>query len=317
MEYLLWIEKYRPKKFNQILGQNKIINLIENMIENGSFPHLILSGNSGTGKTSTVQAIINKLYGKNNTFMVMKLDASDDRGISAVREEIKGFAEKLSFLNKGIKVIILDEADSMTFDAQFALRRIIEKYSDTTRFCLICNYENKIISPIKSRCLNLRFLPIKKEYILEKLIYVCEKENINYEDGTLEVISELSKGDLRKSINLLQSISMSTKNINPTICYNTLGYLDTNIINKIINLLLSKKYDLNFKYKKIDKYIIRNGISLSLFLSQLTPVLLEKIIDLEDDKIATYLSELSNLEHMVSISTFGKLYIISLIAIFN
>ena len=98
----------------------------------------------------------------------MKLDASDDRGINSVRDEIKGFAEKMTINNKGIKLIILDEADSMTFDAQFALRRIIEKYSKTTRFCLICNYDNKIIPAIKSRCANFKFNPIKREFIEKK-----------------------------------------------------------------------------------------------------------------------------------------------------
>ena len=115
------------------------------------------------------------LYGKNKVFMVMRLDASDDRGINSVREEIKGFAEKMTISNKGVKLIILDEADSMTFDAQFALRRIIEKYSDNTRFCLICNYENKIIKPIKSRCVDIRFYPIMKRCIVNKLKEICKE----------------------------------------------------------------------------------------------------------------------------------------------
>ena len=148
---MIWIEKYRPDNFDDIVGQEKNINIINKMIEGGSFPHLLLHGKSGTGKTSTIMSIANKLYGKNKAFMMIKLDASDDRGINTVREEIKGFAEKMTPFNTGIKLIILDEADSMTFDAQFALRRIIEKYSDDTRFCIICNYMNKIIAPIKAR----------------------------------------------------------------------------------------------------------------------------------------------------------------------
>ena len=161
MNNSIWIEKYRPKTFDDIIGQDKNINIIKNVLKNNSLPHLLLHGNSGVGKSSTINSIINYLYGDNKAFMVMKLDASDDRGINSVREEIKGFAEKMTIFNKGIKLIILDEADSMTFDAQFALRRIIEKYSENTRFCLICNYENKIIKPIKSRCVNIRFYPIQ------------------------------------------------------------------------------------------------------------------------------------------------------------
>jgi len=316
MEHLLWIEKYRPQNFHEIIGQSKIINILEKMIENGSFPHLILSGISGTGKTSTINAIINKLYGNNRTFMIMKLDASDDRGISAVREEIKGFAEKISLFNQGIKLIVLDEADSMTFDAQFALRRIIEKYSDTTRFCLVCNYENKIINPIKSRCLNFRFIPLNNENIVTKLNYICEKENINTKQKTLKVIAKLSNGDFRKSINLLQSVSMSNSNITTSLCYETVGLLKTQIVKKIFNILLNPSLDFIYKSNQINKYLINTGISLSLFLGQLTKILLDYTIDIDNNKISKYLVELANLEYMVSNSTFGKIYITSLISIF-
>jgi replication factor C subunit 3/5 len=125
------------------------IETIKKLLINCSLPHLLFNGLSGTGKTSTILALAKELYGNNIRLMVMKLDASDDRGINSVREDIKGFAEKTNMFQKGVKLIILDEADSMTFDAQFALRRIIEKYSKTVRFCLICNYENKIIPAIK------------------------------------------------------------------------------------------------------------------------------------------------------------------------
>ncbi len=317
MDNLLWIEKYRPTNFKQIIGQNKIINILEDMIENGSFPHLIFSGISGTGKTSTIMAIANKLYGSNKTFMVMKLDASDDRGINSVREEIKGFAEKVTIFNEGVKLIILDEADSMTFDAQFALRRIIEKYSDTTRFCLICNYENKIIPAIKSRCLNFRFSPIDKSHIIEKLNFICKKENLKASNKTLNIIAELSNGDFRKSINLLQSISMRDSNIKSKICYETAGLLDKKTVKKILNFLLDETMNFKTKYDNINKYLINTGISLSLFLGQLTNIILNESSNISDDKLKKYLSELSELEYVVAKSTFGSIYITSLISIFT
>ena len=317
MDNLLWIEKYRPSNFKQIIGQNRIINIIENMIENGSFPHLIFSGISGTGKTSTIMAIANKLYGSNKTFMVMKLDASDDRGINSVRDEIKGFAEKQTIFNEGIKLIILDEADSMTFDAQFALRRIIEKYSDTTRFCLICNYENKIIPAIKSRCLHMRFSPIEKSHILKKLSYICKKENLKASDKTLNIIAELSNGDFRKSINLLQSISMRNNNIKPKLCYETAGLLDKKIVKKILNILISKELDFKEKYSDINKYLINTGISLSLFLGQLTNILLSDLTNIDEEVLKKYLLGLAQLEYVVAKSTFGNIYITSLISIFT
>ena len=317
MDNLLWIEKYRPSNFNQIIGQNRIINLIEKMIENGSFPHLIFSGISGTGKTSTIMAIANKLYGSNKTFMVMKLDASDDRGINSVREEIKGFAEKVTIFDEGIKLIILDEADSMTFDAQFALRRIIEKYSDTTRFCLICNYENKIIPAIKSRCLHMRFLPIDKNHIVKKLNYICKNENLNASDKTLNIIAELSNGDFRKSINLLQSISMRNNVIKPKLCYETAGLLDKKLVKKILTILINKKLTFKEKYENINKYLINTGISLSLFLGQLTNILLKELNTIDEEDLKKYLLGLAQLEYDVAKSTFGSIYITSLISIFT
>ena len=169
MEYLPWVEKYRPKKIEEIISHDQNIETIKKMLKGNSLPHLLFHGTPGTGKTSLILAIANELYGTSKNLMIMKLDASDDRGINSVRDEIKGFAEKINMFCQGVKLIILDEADSMTFDAQFALRRIIEKYSKTTRFCLICNYENKIIPAIRQRCAKFRFSPINTIHIQKKI----------------------------------------------------------------------------------------------------------------------------------------------------
>ena len=223
MEYLPWVEKYRPKKIEEIISHDQNIETIKKMLKGNSLPHLLFHGTPGTGKTSLILAIANELYGTSKNLMIMKLDASDDRGINSVREEIKGFAEKINMFCQGVKLIILDEADSMTFDAQFALRRIIEKYSKTTRFCLICNYENKIIPAIRQRCAKFRFSPINSLHIQKKISEICEKENLNYDTNVLETISYLSRGDLRKSINFLQSLSLHTNHITLDICYKIAG----------------------------------------------------------------------------------------------
>lgn len=317
MNNLLWIEKYRPNNFTQIVGQRKNIELLEEMIEQGSLPHLLLYGKPGTGKTSTIMAIADKLYGANKTFHVMKLDASDDRGINTVRDEIKGFAEKMTLFNQGIKLIILDEVDSMTFDAQAALRRIIEKYSDTTRFCLICNYENKIIPPIKVRCVNLRFYPIDKKIIIEKLKDICIKEELTYDHSSLDTIAELSTGDLRKSINILQSVSMRNKKITNALCYETAGVPSIKITEKIYKYLMNKDLDFDSIYEKINDNIIKKGISLSLFLKQLTKIIINNAQTIDNIKLANYLHKLAGLEAAVANSTFGYIYIISLIGIFK
>ncbi len=205
VDYLPWIEKYRPQTLEKIISNEQNLIILKNMLKGGSLPHLLFHGTSGTGKTSTIMALAKELYQNNINLMVMKLDASDDRGINSVRDEIKGFAEKKNMFQKGVKLIILDEADSMTFDAQFALRRIIEKYSESTRFCLICNYDNKIIPAIRSRCANFRFNPIAKIDLINTIKHICNNENLTIDDESLEIISQLSNGDLRKGINLSNS----------------------------------------------------------------------------------------------------------------
>jgi len=318
MEYLPWVEKYRPQKIDGIISHDQNIETIKKMLAGGSLPHLLFHGTPGTGKTSLILAIANELYGSSKNLMVMKLDASDDRGINSVREEIKGFAEKVNMFHKGVKLIILDEADSMTFDAQFALRRIIEKYSKTTRFCLICNYENKIIPAIRSRCANFRFSPINVIYIQKKLEYICKEEGLKYEPNVLEIISSLSKGDLRKSINFLQSLSLQSEYITILMCYKTAGIPSHNEVIDIFNTLLNSEINYDEANKKIDSLIKVQGYSLSIVLKELVSYLLSnKDINIPANRLAIYLSEMSDLENRVTKSTFGDIYMSGLVSIFK
>jgi replication factor C subunit 3/5 len=311
-EYLPWIEKYRPQKFSEIICNEQNLTILKNMLKGGSLPHLLFHGTSGTGKTSTIIALAKELYKNNINLMVMKLDASDDRGINSVREEIKGFAEKKNMFQKGVKLIILDEADSMTFDAQFALRRIIEKYSESTRFCLICNYENKIIPAIRSRCSNFRFNPIYKNEIINFIKNIAIKENISITDKALDVISEISNGDLRKGINFLQSISMKSSFIDDNICYETAGIPTNNEINLIYNLLTNNN-NINDIYNEINKIIKFNGYSLDIILQYLT---IEILKDKNIKNKANILSELADLENKITKTIFIDIYISTLISIF-
>ena len=318
MEYLPWVEKYRPQKIDGIISHDQNIETIKKMLAGMSLPHLLFHGTPGTGKTSLILAIANELYGATKNLMVMKLDASDDRGINSVREEIKGFAEKVNMFNKGVKLIILDEADSMTFDAQFALRRIIEKYSRTTRFCLICNYENKIIPAIRSRCANFRFSPISVHHIQNKLKFICKEEGLTYDENVLEIISSLSKGDLRKSINFLQSLSLQSNHITMQMCYKTAGVPSNNEVVDIFNTLLDPTINYNEANSKIDSLIKIQGYSLSIVLKELVAYLLaNKTIKLKPERLAIYLSEMSDLENRVTKSTFGDIYMSGLVGIFK
>lgn len=312
-DYLPWVEKYRPQTFNNIISNEQNLIILQNMLLNNSLPHLLFYGISGTGKTSTIMALAKQLYKNNINLMVMKLDASDDRGINSVREEIKGFAEKKNMFQKGVKLIILDEADSMTFDAQFALRRIIEKYSETTRFCLICNYENKIIPAIRSRCANFRFNPIEKDNIINTLNNIAKNENLILQDNSLEIISNLSNGDLRKAINLLQSISMKSNIISPLYCYETAGIPSDNEIALIFKYLTDMNNNFNEIYNHLNLIIRNNGYSLDIILKELTLKILK------NSKIknkAQILSDLADLENKITKSIFTDIYISALISIF-
>ena len=311
---LPWVEKYRPKNIEEIISHTQNIETIKKLLENESLPHLLFHGSPGTGKTSMIMAIAKRIYGKNMRLMVMKLDASDDRGINSVRDDIKGFAEKTNMFQKGIKLIILDEVDAMTFDAQFALRRIIEIYSLSVRFCLICNYENKIIPAIRSRCANFRFSNIDNKNISIKLDQIIQTEKLNCEDGVTFTIANISKGDLRKAINLLQSVSMNSNYITNDLCYESSGVPSTKIVRKILEILLDNKYDFNQSYDVLNKLIISQGYSLSIFLKEL---ILEIINSDQLGKMAKIIIELADLENMVTKSTFCIIYVTALVGIFK
>ena len=313
--FLPWIEKYRPKNIDEIISHNQNITTIKKIIEGNALPHLLFYGASGTGKTSTIMAIVKELYGNNSRLMVMKLDASDERGINSVREEIKGFAEKSNMFINGIRLIILDEADSMTYDAQFALRRIIEKYSNLIRFCLICNYENKIIPAIRSRCANFRFNIIENQHIISKLNSIIKNENIEINNNILENIANISGGDLRKAINLLQSMCMKNKEITLELCYETAGIPLKNHINIIFTTLIDKNINFINSYNIINTIIKENSYSLNNIITEIVNIITNSYSYL--DKYINIIIDLAELENMVIKSTFDNIYISGLIGIFR
>ena len=204
----------RPERLDQIIHHEQIVKVFQGIQFTRQLPHLIMYGPPGTGKTSIILAFLKEVFGPDHyKERVMEMNASDDRGIQKVREKIKRYAEtKMSRLPPEYphyKVIILDEADQMTVDAQHALRRIIEDYSSVTRFCLICNYITKIIEPLNSRCVKFQFKKIPVEQQLAKLNEICDNENLEVPEGDIINLINLTDGDLRKSVNLLQLARIS------------------------------------------------------------------------------------------------------------
>lgn len=236
LEEIPWVEKYRPSKLDEVVGHTEIINILKKTIITGEMPHLLLHGPPGSGKTSTIHAATKELFGPNVIHdRVIELNASDDRGIGTVRNKIISFAriaigtKDPNYPCPDFKIVILDEADSMTPEAQAALRKVMEKMSKITRFCFICNYVGQIIEPITSRCMKLKFKPIRNEFIFQKIKYISEQENLDVSDDCLNTLIEISEGDARRTIMNLQNLQYMikyNKNITPAHILQMNGSID-------------------------------------------------------------------------------------------
>jgi len=224
----LWVERYRPDDLNYYIGSENLKSFIYKCISNNDIPHLILWGKAGTGKTTLA-----KLITKNIKCDVMYINASDERGIDTIRDKIVDFASVNSF--NPIKVIILDEADYITSQAQAALRNVMETYSAKTRFILTANYAERIIEPLKSRCQIFHIEPPAKGEVAKHVAGILDQENVTYELPALASIVKTYYPDIRKIINASQQSIDSDNNLNPE----GLIVNAENTINNIIQVLKS------------------------------------------------------------------------------
>ncbi|XP_057504269.1 replication factor C subunit 5 [Actinidia eriantha] len=311
-----WVEKYRPQSLTDVAAHRDIIDTIDRLTSENKLPHLLLYGPPGTGKTSTILAVARKLYGSQMHNMVLELNASDERGIDVVRQQIQDFASTQSFSfgpKSSVKLVLLDEADAMTKDAQFALRRVIEKYTKNTRFALICNHVNKIIPALQSRCTRFRFAPLDAIHVSERLKHVIQAEGLDVSESGLVALVRLSNGDMRKALNIFQSTHMASQQITEEAVYICTGNPLPKDIEQISYWLLNETFAESFK--RISAVKTRKGLALVDIVREVTMFVFK--IKMPSDVRIQLINDLADIEYRLSFGCNDKLQLGSLIATFT
>jgi len=300
-----WVEKYRPKTIDEVAFQEEVVAVLRKSLQGADLPNLLFYGPPGTGKTSTILAAARELFGDIYKERVLELNASDERGIQVIREKVKTFSQRTvsSVRPDGrtcppFKIIVLDEADSMTGSAQAALRRTMEKETKSTRFCLICNYVSRIIEPLTSRCSKFRFKPLSRDVLVGRLQSICEKENVQCKADALETLIEASDGDLRRAITFLQSTSSIKTDASLTVddINDITGRIPTHWIEGLMEKCQSGSYD------SVDKYM-SNFAAEGFSASQLLVQLHERVIfasDLTDKQKSAIAEKMAVCDHRLT-----------------
>ncbi len=322
-ENMPWTEKYRPESLSDVISHGAILSTLDSLISKGALPHVLFYGPAGSGKTSTALALARKLNavesgGNTSTAnakrMVLELNASDERGIDTVRDKIKSFASSRQLFQDGTKLVILDEADSMTRTAQFALRRVIEKYTRTTRFCIIANYVNKIIPALQSRCTCFRFGPLDDADIFKHLTTIAQKENLELDPQSegLRAVIKLAGGDMRKCLNIMQACKAAYNKLDEEAVFLCTGAPAPKVVRQICNDL----FNLPFAeaYANIQQAQVDMGLSLVDLIESLHELLLR--LSLHPKALAFLLPRLADIERALSLGTNEKLQLASLVGAF-
>ncbi len=239
----IWTEKYRPSTFSEILGQKDIVERAEAFVKSGNMPHLLLAGPPGVGKTSLSLVIAKQLYGETWRNNVLELNASSERGIDVIRNTVKDFARTKAIGDVPFKICILDEADSLTKEAQQAMRRTMEQYTATCRFILLANYSSKIIEPIQSRCAVFRFKPLGVEQLKKIVTNIAKNEKVTIDEKGMNALLEVSAGDCRKLENIMQSAAAIGNSVTEDVVYSIASAAKPKEIKEVLTLALNNQFE--------------------------------------------------------------------------
>jgi replication factor C small subunit len=275
--HTIWIEKYRPAKLADIVGQDEIVERLQSYVKAGSLPHLLFTGTAGVGKTTAAVALAREFFGEDWHMNFRELNASDERGIDVVRNQIKQFARTSPLGEASFKILFLDEADALTPDAQAALRRTMESYAQTCRFILSCNYSSKIIDPIQSRCAIYRFRPLDKTAIATEIHRIVRSENLTITDDAIQAITYIAQGDMRKAINALQGAAILSPEITKSGIYAITATAKPEEIDELLDLALSGDFD--GAEQVLSRLLQERGIAPNELINQCYRAIIKRPID--------------------------------------
>lgn len=291
----VWTERHRPDTLDDIIGQEEQVDRLKKWINDESMPHILMHGPAGTGKTASAVAFAKDKYGDDWRSNLIEMNASDDRGIDVVRDKIKTFAQQSPSGNYDFKIIYLDESDNLTSDAQAALRRTMEQYSDQTRFFLSCNYPNKLIDPIQSRCTPLPFRRLDDNEIEQLLEKILQEEGIEYELTDVAEIVEYVEGDARRAVHTLQT-SVEDGQLTTGVVDIVGGQVNKDVVEQIVSLSIAGEID------KAQSMVVTEVIPKVTDYSQFTQSLMRSLQDADDlpDDVRFYaLSQLGEVERNI------------------
>lgn len=310
-DHMPWVEKYRPDTLDDVVAHRHIVESVVKLSKDKTMPHLLFYGPSGTGKTSTILALARYLYGKDMPGTVLELNASDDRGIDVIRHAVKNFAS-MHHINRTseFKLVILDECDAMTREAQSALRRIVEKYTRNTRFCLICNHVSKIVPALQSRCTRFRFPPLNDVDIINRLHLVIAKEKVHIDTAGLRAIVKYGKGDMRSTLNVLQLANMTYERITEDTIHDLTQSPGVSSVELIISMCL--ELSLPTSLQSVVDIQRRGNLSLLEIITHALPIVLK--LDLPRWVQLDLLEAFADIEYRLTRGSNGLLQLASFVS---